>query len=429
VPDYLNVILEGVVAGLLTRERGGRLRFEYSDEYRNRRGATPLSVSMPIQVETHGDRTVQSWLWGLLPENRAVVDRWTRQFHASSATPFSLLATQVGHDCAGAVQFARPDETAALLRRPGRVTWLDEAGVSRRLRDLKEDATAWLGRTFTGQFSLAGAQSKTALLYEGGRWGEPSGARPTTHILKPAVTGFDDHDLNEHLCMEAARRVGLNAALTRIVRFGSESAVVVERYDRIRVRGRLRRVHQEDGCQALGFTPARKYETAGGPGAVEFIGLFRRTMPPRAAEDAIRRFTDALIWNWLIVGTDAHAKNYALLLAGADVRMAPLYDVASALPYRMPIRRLTLAMRVGNNFRVVSYENPWPLFARRVDIDAADVLDRVFELASAAPDAFHDAAHEREVVQLRSPLSRRLVDAVAKRSRECLKLISRGRGN
>ncbi len=56
-------------------------------------------------------------------------------------------------------------------------------------------------------------------------------------------------------------------------------------------------------------------------------------MPARESAGAVRRFADALIWNWLIAGTDAHAKNYSLLLAGDQVRLAPLYDIASALPY------------------------------------------------------------------------------------------------
>ncbi len=130
-----------------------------------------------------------------------------------------MLATPVGEDCAGAVRFAKPDELDRVLARPGAVTWLDEHDVAARLRELQEDATTWLGRTFTGQFSLAGAQAKTALLRSGERWGVPSGSTPTTHILKPAVAGLDDHDLNEHLCLDAARRAGLTAARTAVSRF------------------------------------------------------------------------------------------------------------------------------------------------------------------------------------------------------------------
>jgi serine/threonine-protein kinase HipA len=267
------------------------------------------------------------------PAGGGKLTRWARQFHVSSSSPFSLLATQIGEDCAGAVRFAPPEEIDRVLTRPGKVTWLTEDEVGQRLRDLREDSTAWLGRSFNGQFSLAGTQAKTALLFKDGRWGVPSGSNATTHILKPAVAGLDDHDLNEHLCLDAARRAGLVAVRTKVSRFGDESAVVVDRYDRREVGGEIIRIHQEDLCQALALPPSLKYQNEGGPGPGDIAKLFRSAMPPRAADDAVWRFADALIWNWLIAGTDAHAKNYSLLLAEEQVRLAPLYDVASALPY------------------------------------------------------------------------------------------------
>lgn len=59
-------------------------------------------------------------------------------------------------------------------------------------------------------------------------------------------------------------------------------------------------------------------------------------------------FTAALGFNWLIAGTDAHAKNSSLLLSGPHVRLAPLYDVASVLPYdEFDSRKVKLAMKVG----------------------------------------------------------------------------------
>jgi serine/threonine-protein kinase HipA len=227
--DSLVVVLGDTVAGTVTRIARGALRFDYADDYRQRPDATPLSLSMPTQVRSHPDHVITPWLWGLLPDNDAVLARWSRQFQVSAASPFSLLATQIGEDCAGAVRFAPPDQGDRVLTRPGSVTWLTEDEVATRLRDLKEDSTAWLGRSFTGQFSLAGAQAKTALLFRDGRWGVPSGATATTHILKPAVSGFDDHDLNEHICLDAARRVGLLAVRTRVGRFGDETAIVVDR--------------------------------------------------------------------------------------------------------------------------------------------------------------------------------------------------------
>jgi len=139
----------------------------------------------------------------------------------------------------------------------------------------------------------------------------PSGALATSRILKPAVAGLDDHDLDEHLCLDAARRAGLVTARTRAVRFGDRSAIVVDLCVRRETRGRLVRIHQEDLCQALGVHPSRKCQNEGGPGPA-------------------------------LGGTDAHAKDHALLLAGRDVRLAPLYDVASALPHARDERELRI---------------------------------------------------------------------------------------
>jgi serine/threonine-protein kinase HipA len=421
--DSLLVVLGDVIAGTLERLPGGRLRFDYSEEYRDRPGATPISLSMSPHVRSHSDRIVTSWLWGLLPDNDAVLARWARQFHVSSSSPFALLATQIGEDCAGAVRFAPPEEIDRVLAHPATVTWLTEDDVGQRLADLREDSTTWLGRSFTGQFSLAGAQAKTALLFQDGRWGVPSGSTATTHILKPAVAGLDDHDLNEHLCLDAARRAGLVAVRTKVARFGDESAVVVDRYDRREVGGEIIRVHQEDLCQALALPPSLKYQNEGGPGPANIAKLFRSAMPAQAADDAVRRFADALIWNWLIAGTDAHAKNYSLLLAQDQVRLAPLYDVASALPYDMHERKLRFAMKIGGDYRVFPCQNIWPEASRELALDADALVGRVRVLAAKAPDVFADAAKAPDVDALDRPLPTRLVDLIAARSARCSQLV------
>ena len=79
-----------------------------------------------------------------------------------------------------------------------------------------------------GQFSLAGAQPKTALLLQNGRWGIPSGRLPTTHILKPPTGQFDGHAENEHICLLLTRSLGLPTAQSKVMRFGEEIAIVTE---------------------------------------------------------------------------------------------------------------------------------------------------------------------------------------------------------
>jgi serine/threonine-protein kinase HipA len=429
VSDSLVVLLDDTTAGVLTRLPGGRLRFDYSDDYRDRSSATPLSVSMPAQIRSHSDHVIAPWLWNLLPDNNAVLARWARQFQVSASSPFSLLATPIGLDCAGAVRFVAPGMVEQAMSRPGEVTWLTDEEVAKRLRDLKADSTAWLGKAFTGQFSLAGAQAKTALLYRDGRWGLPHGAAATTHILKPAVAGFDDHDLNEHLCLDAARRAGLIAVRTHVARFGDETAIVVDRYDRREVGDQVIRVHQEDLCQALGLPPSRKYQNEGGPGPAQIVKLLRRVMSPRNADLAVARFFDALVWNWLIGGTDAHAKNYSLLLASGQVRLAPMYDVASALPYDMHERKLRFAMRLGRDYYVFPSHNAWDKVADEMDMDRDFAFDRVRELTGRVAESFAESAATPDVVALGRDLPGRLVDIIAERAARCARLIGLDRGS
>jgi serine/threonine-protein kinase HipA len=321
------------------------------------------------------------------------------------------------------VRFVEPDNVAEAIARSGDVTWLTDNEVAVRLRELKDDSTAWLGRSFTGQFSLAGAQAKTALLCQDGRWGVPHGAKATTHILKPAVAGLDDHDLNEHLCLDAARRAGLIAVRTRVARFGAEAAILVDRYDRVKADGLTIRVHQEDLCQAMGLPPTRKYQAEGGPAPKQIAELFRKVMAPRNADQAIDRFFDALIWNWLIGGTDAHAKNYSLLLADGQVRLAPLYDIASALPYGTHERKLRFAMKIGGDYDVYPRRNTWGRAAAELRIDQRKALARVRELTGIVTDAFRAAAADPDVAGLHRELPFRLVDIVADRAWRCMRII------
>lgn len=154
--------------------------------------------------------------------------------------------------------------------------------------------------------------------------------------------------------LAGARRLGLSAAMTTVQRFDDQTAIVVERFDRTSGAGPwLRRIHQEDVCQALSVDPLRKYQNEGGPGPVDMTRLINRVMPPSVAGAALRQLADALCLNWLLAGTDAHAKNYGLLLAGAQVRLTPLYDVASALPYPdRQIQKLRLAMQTGGSYHL-----------------------------------------------------------------------------
>lgn len=422
--DELLAFVRGTEMGRVRQNARGKLSFAYASAWRERADAFPLSLSMPLGLTEHGDAVVRAFLEGLLPDNSEILREWGRRFHVSPGNPFALLS-RVGEDCPGAVQLARVERFEELQRAPyGDVQWLTEADVAARLRALGRNQGAWREVGDVGYFSLAGAQPKTALLHDGKRWGVPSGRTPTTHILKPPVVELDGFAENEHVCLRLARALGLPAARTRVAWFEDQVAIVVERYDRLATTNGIIRVHQEDCCQALGVRPRVKYENEGGPGAVGILQLLREHSG-RADED-VATFIDALTLNWVIGGTDAHAKNYSLLIGGeGQVRLAPLYDIATALPYHhLQVRKLKLAMRVGGEYRLWYIgRRQWERLADAVGLDREPLTQRVGEIAAAVPDLLADTCAAARAEGLDHPILDRLVDTVSKQAGHALALL------
>ena len=385
---------------------------------------TPCPSPSPWYLDSTDSEKSNRSSWGLLPDNEIVLGQWARKFHVSPRNVFGLISN-VGEDCAGAVQFVRPDRLDAV--RAGaepEIQWLNEAGVAERLRALRQDQSAWRIARDTGQFSLAGAQPKTALLLQNGRWGVPSGRVPTTHILKPPTGEFDGHAENEHFCLELARSFNLPVANSEIRRFEDQIAIVIERYDRVRTGGAIRRIHQEDVCQAMGLLPTRKYQSDGGPGVHEIAELLT-TFSTAPVEDT-KTFVAAIGFNWLVAGTDAHAKNYALLLGSeARIRLAPLYDLASALPYpgMRPIG-LKLAMKIGGEYGLRNIAaRHWRRFAAEAHQNPDDVLANLRATAGAMPDHVLTIQKRATNDGLTHPIVDRLSEKLIDRAKECQRLL------
>lgn len=419
----LVALLGGRVVGQVEQSLQGKLRFTYDQAWRDWPGAYPLSISMPIAQREHGDEKVRPYLEGLLPDNDWILRRWGAQFHVSARNPFSLLA-HVGEDCAGAVQFCRPDRVAELQTdaQPP-VRWLTEAEVAATLQELRTENATGRVAADPGYFSLPGAQPKTALLYQDGRWGVPSGRTPTTHILKPPLGGFEGFAENEHLCLCLAGALGLPAARSEVMRFGDEVAIVVERYDRIEVDGGIARVHQEDFCQALGVPPRIKYEAEGGPGAGAMAAVLREFSS--APDEDLDTLLRALALNWVIGGTDAHAKNFSLLIAARQVRLAPLYDVASVLPYprRIPLQKANLALRVGGEYRIPRIgRRHWERLGTEIGL-GPDAVERVRDVVREVPGRMEEVCSAARAEGIDHPVVETLEEAVRRHAATCLKTL------
>ena len=400
----LTVLMSGRTAGHVTRPAGGGpLVFTYDEPYAHGPAAVPLSLSMPLTRRRFSDARVQGWMEGLLPGHSRVRSHWAAKHGAASVEPFDLLATKVGLECAGAVQFCSP-ETLTGAERPGGVSWLTAAQTEEMVVDMVRNAWLWGRQLRSSAFSLAGAFAKTALYRDGSearRWAEPHGSHPSTHILKVPMPGEPEQSINEHLCLTTARYSGLDAAETELQTWAGHTAVVVTRFDRVRdAGGGLRRVHQEDLHQAVGDYKASIYQRATtgrtpGHDPARLARLLRdhSTEPGRDAA----AFFDALAFNWLICNTDAHSKNYSILLGPSAARLAPLYDVWSVMPSDPHhYRAHSLAMSALADPRILAADDPqaWRTTAAAVGLDPSEGLHRVERIASAMPEALERAVSE-----------------------------------
>lgn len=401
--DNLDVFVDGSPTGQLTRATDDTITFDYSTDSPD---LTPaLSVSMPRSLTHHRPEVVMPWLDNLLPDNDDVRTRWARAYGLRRVTAYDLLR-HVGADCAGAVQILPTGETPS---QSGETIPISQADIAAHIRTLRADTTAWDFARHGGHWSLGGQQGKFTLVRTSeGAWALPTGRAASTHIVKVGVPGVPDADVAEFVTTRAAALLGLPVPEMRYATFGDEVALLATRFDRYDDGQNVRRLHQEDLCQALGLWRTMKYQADGGPSAADIVRMMRQVLDPRDRQRGVDAFVKALVFNWITAGTDAHAKNFALLHLGPRIILAPFYDLISTAllwPARQVHYEGRLAMKFGGEYRL-----------RKVDMGRYEQAGLDLEIS---PDhlvevARHYREHLAEVV--RQALSE-LPDAVSAATR------------
>lgn len=390
----LAVLIGGQIAGDLDLG-DGRHAFLYDSAYR-RRADVPLSVQFPLATLGADGERLDNWLHGLLPDDPAIIGALCAEGGLARSESLRLLGEPMGADCAGAVQFCPHESAEALRGDTGGQEPIDDAGIADWLVRMETDPTRRAYRTdgTDSGFSIAGIQPKVALRRTDSGWTVPRGALPTTHLIKASRDHRWPHEaIIEHLTMRTAAGCGIPAARTEVRRCAGREVIIVERFDR--TVGGAARVHQEDMCQALGLPPQLKYQRDGGPSPEDIAGLLRTADPDRA-DDNIARLLDSLLYQWITASTDGHAKNLGILHPGdGTVRLSPLYDVCSWLPYRKGtfVKKIQLAMKIGTDYSLKTADTPDGLrrTAARLGIDPARAARRAVEIAHAVPDALDTA--------------------------------------
>ena len=358
---------------------GGNLRFCYASDWLVQPGAVALSNSLPLQAQPFDDRTARPFFAGLLPEGqmRRLI---ARQFQVSNQNDFALL-DRIGGECAGAVTFLEPGQALPELVSGDQVNWLNDEEVVAILDELPR--RPMLAGTDGLRLSLAGAQDKLPVVFDGFRIGIPRNGTPSSHILKPAIAAVEDSVSNEGFCMALAQAMQLKPARSTIRCVLGRPFLLVERYDRaVDTQGQRQRIHQEDFCQALGVVPEMKYQNEGGPDLAQCFGLVRSATRPSAPE--VLRLFDCVIFNALIGNHDAHAKNFSLLYIGDKPVLSPFYDLLSTAVY--PTLTPKMAMKIGGKYKFSEVQaRHWDRFAEDIGLTKAQARRRVLKLARSLP--------------------------------------------
>ncbi|GAA2839034.1 type II toxin-antitoxin system HipA family toxin [Kribbella solani] len=386
--ERLAVVLYDEVAGHLERAGTDVMpTFTYTDDYVGS-GTIPLSLRLPIGSRTYPAGRVEPYLRGLLPENPQTLGQWADRLNTTADDIFGILA-EMGWDCPGAVQFCAPERLEELRNRGSQTHPVGEAEIAERLRRLVDQPATW--SMPAEHWSLGGQQEKFALTSIDGQWYEARGSAATTHIVKPGIKALLHQALIEHVTMAAAAELAVDVASSRMLRFEDQWAIVVERFDRVVDGAAVRRIHQEDFCQALGRLPAAKYESRGGPRLSDLVALVRRQLTE--PEDDLLALADFAAVNLVAGAPDGHSKNISLLLDSTGSRwIAPLYDLATGLSYDSKRVDRSVALSIGGE-RVFSRirRRQWEKMARSLDVPAELMIGRVRVLAERYPDAFETA--------------------------------------
>nr|WP_315240624.1 type II toxin-antitoxin system HipA family toxin [uncultured Albidiferax sp.] len=281
-----------------------------------------VSLTMPVRTESYvWDDTLPPVLQMNLPEGY-LLQVLQEQFGPHvGASPLALLSV-IGRNMVGRVQVAaagadlsipaQPLEVAALLKGDN-----SEAAFAALVRAHATSGVSgvvpkFLDADLEDFASPLAAHKKASVVTR-------------RHIIKGSSAQLPFVALNEHLCMQVARRV-LPAAHTEVSDDGQ--ALVVHRFD-VDAEGQAY-WGMEDFCALLGLRPAAKYDTTW----ERIARAVRDHVPGPQRLQTYRQLATTLLLTYALRNADCHAKNLALLYTRrADAHLSPAYDMLTTSVY------------------------------------------------------------------------------------------------
>ena len=404
----LTVRLNKEFVGYLEQNQQGKMVFTYTDN-----NVKQLSMSLPVRTNPYSDKFCRGFFEGLLPEGEQIRNYIGKKYGINPKNEFSLLKA-IGYDCAGAVSFTDYENNPQSYDNE----FIDIVGKKFTDDALEEYILALPQKPLltgsTGlRLSLAGAQDKMAIVLIDDVVSLPQKDVPTTHILKPMIKGIEGSIENEYICLKAAKLVGLNVCEAEIRTTQNLKYLLIKRYDRETKDGKIRRIHQEDFCQAKNIISAFKYEKEGGIKLKDCFDIVNKTSSPAASKvELINR----IVFHYLTGNYDAHGKNFSILYSNNKIQLAPAYDILCTAIY--PELSHELAMKIGGYYDPdMIIPERWKKMAEDFDISYTQLRKIILKQAEILPKIVKKIDSE-----LNQPISKKISEFV---ETNCQKTIER----
>lgn len=346
------------------REDGDLWAFAYDRAWVGDPDGYALSPALPRQeapiVDGSSVRPVQWYFDNLLPEE-GLRTIYAREAKLASEDTFGLLA-YFGAESAGSLTLLAPGVSPVTA---GGRRELDDAALSLRIRQLPQVP---LIHDAPKRMSVAGAQHKLLVIFDGKRLFEPLPGSVSTHLLKPNHPDdtYPSSVINEYYVMRLAQAMRLT--VPRVFRrYVPEPVYLVERFDRIPHGSDVLRVHVIDSCQLLNRARSFKYAAAR-LDSLDMIAAACRA--PAAARLWLYRW---LVFSLLVGNADNHLKNISATVSAEGIELAPAYDLLSTAVYAT---------------RAFSDQPTWP------DVELALPLPGATHFAQVTRKHLHSAAGE-----------------------------------
>ena len=213
----------------------------------------------------------------------------------------------------------------------------------------------------------------------------------------------------EAFALALAATAGIPASGYELTRWADRDVLVLKRFDRAVHGERVERLHQEDGCAALGVNPdgRHKYQSLSpdSPSLARLADVLAKHGTNRRTD--LTALAAAVTVRTAVGDTDGHASNYGLLHAGHSVSLAPLYDTAPTSAF---VSTKQVGLWVGGQASLSALTTQhlsdefrsWGIPAKLAEALPRDVLERLVEsfpmAREAVPqlnDAVADQVHSR----------------------------------